>query len=111
MTDQVDKILTHPILGIPAFFGIMALVFFLTFTVGDFLKGYFEQGLELLSLGVLSGLHSAGASDWVISLVVDGCVGWSWRNPDISSKHLYPFPCACVPGGQRVHGKSRLCHE
>ena len=67
MTDQVDKILTHPILGIPAFFGIMALVFFLTFTVGDFLKGYFEQGLELLSLGVLSGLHSAGASDWVIS--------------------------------------------
>ena len=35
MTDQVDKILTHPILGIPAFFGIMALVFFLTFTVGD----------------------------------------------------------------------------
>ena len=74
MTDQVDKILTHPILGIPAFFGIMALVFFLTFTVGDFLKGYFEQGLELLSLGVLSGLHSAGASDWVISLVVDGAL-------------------------------------
>ena len=74
MTDQVDKILTHPILGIPAFFGIMALVFFLTFTVGDFLKGYFEQGLELLSLGVLSGLHSAGASDWVTSLVVDGAL-------------------------------------
>ena len=74
MTDQVDKILTHPILGIPAFFGIMALVFFLTFTVGDFLKGYFEQGLELLSRGVLSGLHSAGASDWVISLVVDGAL-------------------------------------
>lgn len=72
MTDQVDRILTHPILGIPVFFGIMALVFFLTFTVGDFLKGYFEQGLEVLSASVLSGLHAAGASDWVISLIVDG---------------------------------------
>lgn len=64
MTDRVDRLLTHPVLGIPVFFGIMALVFFLTFTVGDFLKGYFEQGLELLSSSVLSGLQAAGASDW-----------------------------------------------
>ena len=74
MTDRVDRLLTHPVLGIPVFFGIMALVFFLTFTVGDFLKGYFEQGLELLSSSVLSGLQAAGASDWVISLVVDGAL-------------------------------------
>ena len=74
MTDRVDHLLTHPVLGIPVFFGIMALVFFLTFTVGDFLKGYFEQGLELLSSSVLSGLQAAGASDWVISLVVDGAL-------------------------------------
>ena len=33
MTDRVDRLLTHPVLGIPVFFGIMALVFFLTFTV------------------------------------------------------------------------------
>ena len=72
MTDRVDKILTHPVLGIPVFFGIMAFVFFLTFTVGDFLKGYFEQGLDLLSAGVLAALQAGGASDWVISLIVDG---------------------------------------
>ena len=37
-TDRVDQYLCHPVLGIPIFLGIMALVFFLTFTVGDFLK-------------------------------------------------------------------------
>ena len=64
MTDRIDQVLTHPIWGIPVFFGIMALVFFLTFTVGDFLKGYFEQALELFSGQVLALLQTAGVSDW-----------------------------------------------
>ena len=74
MTDRIDQVLTHPIWGIPVFFGIMALVFFLTFTVGDFLKGYFEQALELFSGQVLALLQTAGVSDWIVSLVVDGVV-------------------------------------
>lgn len=74
MTDRIDQVLTHPVWGIPVFFGIMALVFFLTFTVGDFLKGYFEQALELFSNQVLALLQTAGVSDWIISLVVDGVV-------------------------------------
>ena len=32
-TDKVDEILTHPIWGMPIFFGVMAVVFFLTFFV------------------------------------------------------------------------------
>lgn len=52
----------------------MALVFFLTFTVGDFLKGYFETGLEWLSGAVLAAMQHVQASDWLISLVVDGIV-------------------------------------
>lgn len=74
MTDKIDEYLTHPVWGIPIFLGIMALVFFLTFTVGDFLKGYFETGLEYFSEGLLSGLESAGTSPWLISLLVDGIV-------------------------------------
>ncbi len=38
-TDKIDGLLTHPIWGVPIFLGIMALVFGLTFTVGDWLKG------------------------------------------------------------------------
>lgn len=74
LTDKADRILTHSFWGIPVFFGIMAMVFFLTFTVGDFLKGYFEQALGILSGMILSGMQSAGVSEWLISLVVDGIV-------------------------------------
>src|SRR5699024_9220555 len=49
LTEKADRILTHRIFSIPIFLGIMALVFFLTFTIGDWLKGYFELGLEIFS--------------------------------------------------------------
>ena len=42
-TDKIDRLLTHPVLGIPVFLVIMAVVFTLTFTVGDWLKGYLKS--------------------------------------------------------------------
>ena len=74
MTDRIDSFLTHPMWGIPIFLGIMALVFFLTFTVGDFLKGYFEVWLDYCSQMLLAWLQAMGTSQWLISLVVDGIV-------------------------------------
>ena len=73
-TDRIDSWLTHPIWGIPFFLGIMAVVFFLTFTVGDFLKGYFEVGLDWFSEAVFSFLTHIHASEGMTSLVVDGIV-------------------------------------
>lgn len=73
-TDRIDAWLTHPVWGIPIFLGIMALVFFLTFTVGDFLKGYFEIGLEQFSAGVLALFTRLNVSSWIVSLVVDGII-------------------------------------
>ena len=74
LTDKADRLLTHPVWGIPVFFGIMALVFFLTFTVGDFLKGYFEQALGIVSESIFALLAGAKVSSWLISLVVDGII-------------------------------------
>lgn len=74
VTDKADDILTHKWLGLPIFLLIMALVFFLTFTVGDWLKGYFEAGLDLFSGAVLSGLEAIHVSPLVVSLLVDGII-------------------------------------
>ena len=38
-TDKVDTLMTHPFWGVPIFLGVMALVFALTFTSGDGIKG------------------------------------------------------------------------
>ncbi len=73
-TEKLDHFLTHRIWGLPLFLGIMALVFLLTFTVGDWLKGYFEIFLESFSAAVTSGLTSLHVGDMMISLVVDGII-------------------------------------
>ena len=72
LTDKIDNVLTHPVLGIPIFLGIMAVVFFLTFTVGDFLKEYVEMMIDYVSGYIIGGLESLGAGSWVISLMKDG---------------------------------------
>ena len=74
MTEAVDKVLTHHIWGIPIFLAVMALVFLLTFTLGDWIKGYFEAGVELLSASLGSGLSSLGVSPVLCSLLCDGII-------------------------------------
>ncbi len=71
-TDRIDRLLTHRIWGLPVFLLIMALVFLLTFTVGDWLKGYFEIGLDWVTQEVGVLLRAVGAAEWITSLVVDG---------------------------------------
>uniref|UniRef100_UPI00286EBDD2 ferrous iron transport protein B n=1 Tax=Anaerosporobacter sp. TaxID=1872529 RepID=UPI00286EBDD2 len=73
-TDKVDNLLTHRYLGLPIFLGIMAFVFILTFSVGDWLKGYFEIGITNFSDGVLAVLQKFNTNEMVISLVVDGII-------------------------------------
>lgn len=74
-TEKVDGALTHRIWGIPIFLGIMAIVFFLTFTIGDWIKGYFEMGIGWLSDITSQGLSAIGAGDIVQSLVIEGIIG------------------------------------
>lgn len=50
----------------------MAVVFFLTFTIGDWLKGYLEMGIERLSALINAGLVAAGVNEMLRSLLVDG---------------------------------------
>lgn len=73
-TDRADRLLTHPVWGLPVFFLIMAAVFFLTFTVGDFLKEYFVMGLDYFSGFTRGALDALGVAAPVISLVVDGVI-------------------------------------
>lgn len=73
-TDKIDHYLTHRWLGLPIFLGIMALVFFLTFTIGDWLKGYFEILLEIFSGWVGSGLTAMHVNEMMQSLILDGII-------------------------------------
>lgn len=73
-TEKIDKWLTHPVWGLPIFFGVMICIFFLTFTVGDSLKGIFEVGLSFFSETVNSLLITFRVSPVLISLIIDGII-------------------------------------
>ncbi|WP_042349713.1 ferrous iron transport protein B [Bacillus massiliigorillae] len=75
-TENVDKILTHPILGIPIFLGLMYLMFQATFTwigapLSDLLDGFIGG---TFTDAVNQGLTSIGASSFIIDLICDGII-------------------------------------
>lgn len=73
-TDRADRILTNKYLGVPIFMLVMGFVFFLTFMVGDLIKGVFEGGLELFSASVSNYLSNMNAGHMLSSLIVDGII-------------------------------------
>ena len=69
----IDRILTGKYTAIPAFIGIMAIVFWLTFNViGAWLQGLLEQGIETLTDTVDGALTVWNVSPLLHSLVIDG---------------------------------------
>ena len=75
VSDKVDKIVTNKYLAIPVFAGVMALVFFIAFgPIGSFLTDGAASLIGALTATIRTGLTSAGASDWAVSLVCDGIV-------------------------------------
>ena len=75
LTDAVDRILTDKVLSIPIFLVVMAFIFFLTFTVGEWIKGYFELLVGWLGDAASAGLTEVRANEMLTSLVVDGIIG------------------------------------
>ncbi len=73
-SDFVDRVLVHPVMGLPIFAGILYIMFKLIFSVGGILTALFERAF--LELGkLISGLWPAGSETLLQSLVVDGVIG------------------------------------
>ena len=72
-SEKIDRILTGKYTAIPAFIGIMGLVFFLTFNViGAWLQGILEQMIDALSAAADAALSAAGVNEVIHGLIIDG---------------------------------------
>lgn len=71
VSDRIDEVLTHRVLGLPLFFGIMWLLFNIVFTVGEIPQGWIEDAVK-----GFSDLVSANLAEGELrSLLVDGIIG------------------------------------
>ena len=69
----IDRVLTGKYTAIPAFIGIMGLVFWLTFNViGAFLSNLLDMGIGALTDIVDRGMTAANVNPVLHSLVIDG---------------------------------------
>ena len=72
--DTIDKFITHPILGIPIFAGIMFLVFYISqTTVGTWVADILAGAIESFQGWV--GDQMADANPLLYALLVDGIIG------------------------------------
>ena len=70
---QMDKILTGKYTALPVFFGVMFLIFYLTFNlIGQNLSDFLSLGIDKLTMLVDKGLTAYGINPVVHSLIVDG---------------------------------------
>lgn len=70
-SNKIDAVLTHRWLGLPIFFLLMWLVFYLVFKIGSFPQGWIEEGFGRFS-EYISSLMTEGD---LKSLIVDGVIG------------------------------------
>ncbi len=72
-SQKIDQFLTGKYTSIPAFIGIMGIVFFLTFNViGSFLQGILENGVSIVTNYVDTLLTQAQINVALHSLIIDG---------------------------------------
>ena len=77
VSDKIDQIVTNRILGIPIFIAIMWVVYYISVTtVGTFVTDWTNDTFVGAIQDVATNfLTNAGASDFIISLAVDGVIG------------------------------------
>lgn len=73
-SDKIDKVLVHPVFGLPFFLLIVYLLFEFTFRIGQYPMGWIEAGFGALTRGI-EGTWPANQFGQLRSLVVDGIIG------------------------------------
>lgn len=82
LTEKLDAVITHPVMGYPILIGIMFLVLFTVFTVGGYLSGFFEEAME-----PLRGAFGGGAGE----VIGEGLIGGLIAGVAIVLPFILPF--------------------
>lgn len=109
-TDRLDRIFTDKTWGIPIFLLIMAFIFFLTFTVGDFLSGFLEDGISALTDFMAAAMSAQLVAKPLQSLILDGALAGVGTIITFLPNILILFLSLGFFGGQWLYGPRCLCH-
>jgi len=72
-SDAIDAVITHPVLGLPIFLGLMYVVFWATFRLGEYPMEAIDYAFQWLGQAV-GDLWAAGSDSALRSLLVHGVI-------------------------------------
>ena len=72
LTEKIDSIVTHRVLGLPIALAVLAMIFWVVFTVGEPFGAVLEDIFVWIAVAVKTWMISVNAPEPLISLVVDG---------------------------------------
>lgn len=75
ITDKVDNVLLHPILGYPIFFFILWLMFYSTFKIGQYPQGWLQSLIDYLALSLSNVLPKGAINDLICQGIIGGVGG------------------------------------
>ena len=72
VTEQIDAILTHRLLGFPIFIFLIWLTFYTTFTLGQYPMEWIELGVEWISNTISTYMASGPLKDLLVNGIISG---------------------------------------
>ncbi|MBN2689221.1 MAG: Fe(2+) transporter permease subunit FeoB [Gammaproteobacteria bacterium] len=73
VTKAVDRVVLNRILGLPIFFAIMYVMFFISINIGSSLQVFFQKASDAIFVrGLAALLSKIGLSSWFVSVVTNG---------------------------------------
>lgn len=75
LSDRMDKVLTHPLMGPLIMLGVLYLLYTVTFRIGEIPMGWVEAGFGLLRDGAEAVLPDGQIKSLVLSGIIDGVGG------------------------------------
>ncbi len=75
LSERVDRLALHPLLGLPLFFLVMWALFQGVFALGTPVQEWLGAGIEAVQEGLRAQPWLGALPDWVGSLLVDGLIG------------------------------------
>jgi ferrous iron transport protein B len=72
LTEKIDSIVTHRALGLPIALAVLAMIFWVVFTVGEPFGAILEDIFSWIAAAVKTWMMSINAPEPLISLIIDG---------------------------------------
>ncbi|MCH1923404.1 Fe(2+) transporter permease subunit FeoB [Shewanella sp. C32] len=73
LSDRIDQVTLHPVLGIPIFLGVMYLMFMFAINVGSAFIDFFDIAAGALFVDHLGAwMNQLGSPEWLVTLIAGG---------------------------------------